>query len=426
MAYGHTADDFSVSLPKKDIDIFDFPTLLVMLSLIAIGLISIYSATYDAEMSKFFTKQLVFTGVGALGLVVAMFMPTHWLKLSTPVLYGISLLFLVAVLIFGHTINGQKCWLSIGGFQFQPSEFAKLTTLLMLGRFLEGKGVNIKSIRDLGIMAGIVFLPMLLVLAEKDTGTSSVFMAMLMGTLLWGGADLFMLYVLACLPFVGVSGMYAELQQIRYPMFAILAVVSAGAIAFRRNIVITAVTIVMFIGIGFSTGVVFNHLPAHSQGRIRTLFEPEKFPRDEGYHVIQSMMAVGSGGLTGKGFLHGTQTQLRYIPEQWTDFIFCVPGEEFGFIGSVTVLGLLGFLILRIERIARVVKSEFESTIAFGLAAVLLYHTIVNIGMAIGVFPIMGIPLPFLSSGGTALIVNMTAIGMLLNFYRVKQKAGKI
>lgn len=416
-------EDYGESINKKQVDVVDFPTILAMISLIAIGLISIYSATYDVEMSKFFIKQSIFAGVGLVAMVSMIFMPQHWLRLATPALYGIGIILLILVLFIGLKINGQRCWISLGGFQFQPSEFAKISTLLMVGKYMESKGVNIKNIRDLGILCGIVLLPAILVLLEKDTGTTSVFMAMLVGVILWCGGDLFLLFVLAVIPIIGITSMYSSLYQNKIPLYVLLALVSAGVLALRRSVVITAGAIIFFVVLGFSVGSAFYVLPAHQQDRIQTFFEPEKNPKEEGYHVLQSMMAIGSGGITGKGFMQGTLTQLRYIPEQWTDFIFDVPGEEFGFIGSVTVLGLLTFLILRILRLARIAREEFASTIAFGLATILLYHTIVNIGMTIGVFPVMGIPLPFLSSGGTALIANMTIVGILLNFYRTRQKA---
>jgi len=162
-------------------------------------------------------------------------------------------------------------------------------------------------------------------------------------------------------------------------------------------------------------------LQDYQRERVETFLNPESDPRGRGYHVIQSVMAVGSGGLTGKGFMHGTQTQLRYIPKQWTDFIFCVPTEEFGFVGGVMVIGLLGMVVFRAINIATQARNKFSAVMCIGVAALMLYHTLVNIGMAIGVFPVMGIPLPFLSAGGSSLIVNFTCIGFLLNAHRSRQ-----
>lgn len=414
------ADDYSESIGKEAPLQIDFAMMLSMFGLIAIGLTSIYSATYDASMSKYFSKQLVFAGLGLVSMVSAIFVSDRWLRAIAPVLYAVSVVLLIAVLIpgIGMKINGQRCWINLGGFQFQPSELAKIATLLMVAKFMDEKGVNLRMLRDFLQLSGIVLLPLILVLLEKDTGTTSVFFSMLMGILLWGGAELYFLYIAAALPFVGISAMYGTIYSNKLPFFVITGLISAGLLAFRRFFVLSGIVIVLFLSLGFVITPFFNRMPEYQQARIKTFFEPEKYPKDEGYHVIQSMMAVGSGGLLGKGFLKGTQTQLRYIPEQWTDFIYCVPGEEFGFVGSVTVLGLLGFLILRIERVAKTVRNQFASTVCIGIASILLYHTIVNIGMAIGLFPVMGIPLPFLSSGGTALIANMTGIGLVLNFYR--------
>jgi rod shape determining protein RodA len=169
-----------------------------------------------------------------------------------------------------------------------------------------------------------------------------------------------------------------------------------------------------------STSIVYDKLPLHIQNRISTFLDPTLDPRGAGYHVIQSLMAVGSGGFTGKGFLKGTMTHLGYIPEQWTDFIFSVPTEEFGFVGGVLVIVLMGGLIWLAVDTASHLRDRFSSTICFGIAAILFYHTAINIGMAVGLVPVMGIPLPFLSKGGSSLLLNMTAVGLLLNFYRYR------
>lgn len=416
--------EFAEEMQKQTVDTMDFPTLLAMLSLVAIGLISIYSAEPQTQLHKFFFKQLTYALLGVPLLVTFIFLPQHWLRALIPMAYISSLVLLLMIFIpgVGMRINGQLCWINIGGIQFQPSEFAKLSTLLMIGRFLETKGVRLTALRDVLWLAGIVLLPMILILGEKDTGTASVFIAMFAGVMLWCGGDLFFLFVFSVLPLVGIAGMYAVLHDARLVMYAAVLVSSVAIFMFRRSIVLSVLGVLLVGAIGFSSGPLYNKLPEHQQSRIKTYFDPEKYPKDEGYHVLQSMMAVGSGGVTGKGFMKGTLTQLRYIPEQWTDFIFAVPGEEFGFVGSCLVLGLLVFLIFRLVRLARTSRNEFESSFTFGLAAVLFYHTTINIGMAIGLVPVMGIPLPYLSSGGTALLANMAAIGIIIGFHRARTK----
>jgi rod shape determining protein RodA len=204
-------------------------------------------------------------------------------------------------------------------------------------------------------------------------------------------------------------------------MYVALAVVAACMLLFRRSVMVTLLGFSVSLIIGFSTGFVYQHvmLP-HQQKRIQTFLNPNLDPQGAGYHVLQSMLAVGSGGLTGKGFLKGTQTQLRYIPEQWTDFIFCVPTEEFGFLGGMLVIVLQIALVYFAIDTASHLRNKYESTICFGVAAIFLYHTTINVGMAIGLVPVMGIPLPFLSKGGSSLVLNMGMVGLLLNFYRYR------
>ncbi len=284
-------------------------------------------------------------------------------------------------------------------------------------RYISQKHVNLRRVRDLGMVILISLVPMGLIMLEPDTGTATVFGAMLLGVLVWAGADLLMLFTLVALPFIAISTLFGKTV-----FYITLGIFSAAALGFRRNIIVTAVVIALFVGAGFSMSFVYNKMAPHQQGRVQTFINPNTDPRGKGYHVIQSMMAIGSGGIFGKGFLQGTQTQMRYIPKQWTDFIFSVPTEEFGFIGGVVVIALLTVLIMRSVRTAGYVRSQFASIICAGIAVGFVFHMLVNIGMAIGLFPVMGIPLPFLSAGGTSLIINMALVGLLLNFYRARRK----
>lgn len=419
-----TFDEDDVALQRRVNDLLDWGMLLSVVGLLAIGLISIYSATFDAGTSVYFKKQLVYAGVGFVFGLVCYFLPERWIRDFSYAMYGVGILMLIAVLIpgIGKVVNGQQCWIQIGGFTFQPSELAKVTTLLALARYISEKGVDVKTIRDLAVIGGMVLLPLALVMGQPDTGSATVFIAMSLGIFLWVGGDLFFLYCVAAVPFIGISALYGVLFESMVVFGIVAALVTIGAFAFRRNIIVTIVAVAMLVGVGLSVEPVFQKLEPYKQARLITLFEPERNPRGQGYHVIQSILAVGSGGLTGKGFLKGTQTQLRYIPEQWTDFIFCVPSEEFGFVGSVIVIALLIAMILRSMNIAALVRTKFASVIAIGFGTLMFYHTLVNIGMAIGLFPVMGIPLPFLSAGGTALIMNMCIVGMLLNFYKTRRR----
>ncbi|MBC8144425.1 MAG: rod shape-determining protein RodA [bacterium] len=395
---------------------FDFRTFMVTIGLVAVGLISIYSATYGAGQASNFTSQLVYAIGGLFVMLAVAFAPGRIIRMSAFPLYGFGLLLLVAVLIIGTVKYGAKSWIVLGPSVFQPSEFAKLGTMLMAATFVAREGKELTNWRDMGTLIGIVAFPVALIMLEPDFGSSTVYLVLLMGIALWAGADLFLLFLIIAPAFVAIAAFLGTIQ-----MYVALGLVLIVMLSFRRSILVTALGFAVAIGIGLSTGYVYeNVLKPHQQKRIQSFLDPNLDPKGAGYHVIQSMLAVGSGGLTGKGFLNGTQTQLKYIPEQWTDFIFCVPTEEFGFLGGMLVITLLISLIYFAVDTASHLRNKFESTICFGIATIFLYHTIINIGMAIGLVPVMGIPLPFLSKGGSSLLLNMSMVGLLLNFYRYR------
>ena len=398
-------------------EFFDWSTFLVTLLLVTIGLISIYSATYEAGMSSRFTQQLIYSLLGFSAIIVIMFLPEHWIYDASYPLYGIIVLMLAVVLFFGKEVNGTKGWLSLGFMTFQPAEFAKVGTLLAIARFLSSKGIDIKNLRDFLITLAFILLPALLIIKQPDHGTATVLAALFIGILFWSGFDLFILFTVISIPVISMFslmgiGMYVSSVSI----FSIIAGL------FRRKIFITIVSIVFVAGIGYSSKMVIERLEPYQQKRIQTFLNPGTDPRGSGYNVIQSILAVGSGGLTGSGFMGGSQTQLKYIPAQWTDFIFSVPAEEFGFIGAVAVILLIILFIIRAVNIASETSSSFFSLISFGTATIVFYHAAINIGMAIGLTPVMGIPLPFLSSGGSALLSNLVLVGLMLNSYRTHRR----
>jgi rod shape determining protein RodA len=394
---------------------FDFRTLLVTVGLVAVGLISIYSATYEAGASAIFKSQLIFALAGLAAMIGMAFVPERWIRLATYPLYGIGMLLLVAVLVIGTAKYGQKNWIILGPISIQPSELAKFSTLMLAALFVSREGKDLANWRDLGTLIGIIALPLPLIMLEPDAGSATVYCAMLLGVALWAGADLFLLFAIVAPAGVALASLFGQVY-----LYVALGVVGVSMFLFRRSIWVTLLGFGLSLVMGISTPIVYDHMPQHMQRRIQVFLHPDLDPRGAGYHVIQSLLAVGSGGLSGKGFLKGTQTQLRYIPEQWTDFIFCVPTEEFGFFGGMLVLVLLGALIWFAIDTASHLRNKFESTICFGIATVFLYHTAINVGMAIGLVPVMGIPLPFLSKGGSSLLLNMSMVGLLLNFYRFR------
>jgi rod shape determining protein RodA len=392
---------------------FDYRALLLCLGLVVVGLMSVYSATYDVGAAAAFDKQLVWAGIGLVALVVAAIFPLKTLQRISLPLYIVTLGVLVVILVMGHTVAGSKSWIGIArGFGGQPSEFAKVTTVLALAAFLARTAISLSNPKHLILAIGIVALPMGLVLAEPDLGTSVVFFLMLLPVLYWAGASNFVLAAILA-PIIAAAGaLFGTL------VFLVSLVVS-GALLYtaRQNRFAVAVAFALTLAIGLSVQAVYERLPSYQQKRISTYMNPASDQKGAGYNVYQSKVAIGSGGFFGKGYLQGTQTQLNFIPEQWTDFIFCVLGEEFGFVGASIVIGLFTGLLLHGVSVAGVSKNKFASAAAIGITGIFGVHVLINIGMSMGLLPVIGIPLPFLSYGGSALVANMTMVGLLMNFY---------
>lgn len=381
----------------------------------AIGLISLYSATYDAGASSMFTSQMTFALLGVVVMFGVAFIPDRWVQVAAWPVYGLSILLLLSLFVIGTEINGAKSWIIVGPISIQPSEFAKVGALMATSFFLTREGRELTNWRDLGLTAAIVGLPMIIVFRE-DLGSATVFGALLLGLLLWGGADLFFLYAVVAPIAVAVAAIAGGLAT-----WIVLGLVVLGTILFRRSVLPTILALSLSVGAAFAAPIVFEKLPEYQRVRIEVLFDQSGVdPQGYGYNLIQSMLAIGSGGATGKGFLQGTQTQLRYVPEQYTDFIFSVTAEEFGLLGALLVIILLSSLIWFAVDTAFHLRSRFESLVCFGIAVIFFYHMAVNIGMTMGLAPVIGIPLPFMSKGGSSLVVNMAMVGLLLNYYRYR------
>ncbi len=391
---------------------FDFKAFFLAIGLVTVGLVSVYSATYDAGAASIFQRQLMWAGIGFVGMIVAAVLPLKSIhRLSVPA-YVVSLAILLVVLVVGKTVSGSKSWLGVGGFGGQPSELAKVATILALGSFLAKTTTIIADPKHLFFAVALALIPMVLVLAQPDVGTSIVFFALLLPVLYWAGVDNFVLAAILSPVIVAIGALFGTFFFIVSVLFsAILLYIS------RRNRFIAAMAFAVTLAVGVSVQFVYERMPAYQQKRIMTFLNPEADPLGSGYNVLQAKVAIGSGGLFGKGYLQGTQTQLNFIPEQWTDFIFCVPGEEFGFFGASLVLLLFGALLLHGIKVASVSKNRFAGIASIGITAVLATHVLINIGMSMGLMPVVGIPLPFLSYGGSALLMNMVMCGLLMNFW---------
>lgn len=398
-------------------DKLDLGLIIPALLLFCFGLAAIYSSTvHHPTASGNFLRQLVF-GAGAFFVFgITYFLPTNLFKSISLPAYGISLFLLIIVLVIGRRTSGAKSWIDAGFFGFQPSEFAKVGTIMVLASYLSKGNVNLERLKDVIFALIIGMIPVGLIMLEPDMGTSFVFLAMILALIFWSGISMFSLFVVLSPGFVAAASLFGF-----YYLLASILLVAAGLFFFKKNIIFSLSILALNLGAGFFTDFVYNALSPHQQKRIQSFVDPMADPLGSGYNAIQAKVAIGSGGFFGKGFLHGNQTQLQYIPEQWTDFIFCVIGEEFGFIGSVIVLSLFLYMFIRIFKIATSTKDNYLSLVLIGILSVFFAHLLINIGMVLGVMPVIGIPLPFVSYGGSSLVVNMFMLGIAANIYRTRK-----
>ena len=309
---------------------------------------------------------------------------------------------------------GTQGWYKFAGLSFQPAEFAKISLIFAIANYLSIKGNSIGNIVDIGKINIIFLCPFILILLQPDVGTALTLFVLYMGLLYWAGADLYYGLFMLALIVMFIASLTASTTVI-----LIVGIVSAIVLLFfRKKIYIYIISVMIIVGAGFISDNIFDALPTHQQNRIKVFLNPETDIQGIGYNLTQSKLAVGSGGITGKGFREGSITQYKYVPMQYTDFIYSVPAEEFGLIGaSVILLGLL-YLCYRGINIAYQSKDIFCSLTAFGASIIMLFHIVYNIGMVLGIFPVMGIPLPFFSHGGTFLISNLIYVGLLMNINR--------
>ncbi len=393
-------------------DRIDYKTAATLLALVAIGLAAIYSATYDAHASAYFYKQLLWA-IGGIGIFIVMtVLPFRVLQLVAYPSYLFTILLLIAVLLFGKTVSGSTSWFNLGALRIQPSEFAKVTTVLALANYLSRSDVSLRNFRDLMVAAGFVMLPVALIMMQPDTGTAIIYLGMFFPLLYWGEAARFTLLAIIAPVVAGVAALFGTTPFL-------IAVVIMGVLLYitKEHHLVAAIVFSVMVLVGVSVQFIYDGLKPYQQKRIATFLDAEADPQGAGYNVIQSKVAIGSGGVLGKGYLKGTQTQLNFIPEQWTDFIFCVPAEEFGFLGGAIVLLLFMLLLIRGVKLASIVKNPYASFIAIGITSIFGTHILMNVGMSLGLLPVVGIPLPFLSYGGSALITNVTMVGILMNLY---------
>lgn len=361
---------------RKELKNIEWIVLILVIILTIIGLVALFSATQNTEYDDF-KKQMIWFGVSLVAMIIFMLIDYETLVKLSPIFYGGFIILLIAVL-FTEPINGASSWFNIFGFSFQPAEFAKIFVVLFLAMVInkiQNRGkYEINKISKILIILIIVAVPLVLIIRQPDYGTAAAYLV----------ATALMLFA------AGIDKKY-----------------------------IISVILLILIAIPLLYNFV---LPEHARERIDIFLHPESDPRGAGYNIIQSKLAIGAGGLTGMGLLKGNQTQLGFLYPKTTDFIFAVIGEEMGFIVAGTIIILYVVLITKIFYIAKTAKDSVGTLIASGIAGIFIFHVIENIGMVMGLLPITGVPLPFISYGGSSMITNYIMIGILLNISGKRQK----
>ncbi len=396
---------------------FDFLIFAAVIVLLVFGLLAIYSSTQNVfQVRNNFEKQIFALVLALIIFIVIYFVPTSLIRSAVPWGYGLSIFLLLAVLVFGKTINGAKAWIALGPLNIQPAEFSKIATLLALSAFLDEKGNDLDDLKTIVKFLAIGLFPVALIMLQPDLGSSLVFFGMMLALLFWRGISTFGLFVVLAPPLVMVASLFGA-----WYIAGAFAIVAAFLFVFKRNIFVTTALLGVNFASAFFVKYLFNILSPHQKKRILSFVDPNADPLGAGYNAIQAQIAIGSGGFYGKGFMSGSQTQLQFIPEQWSDFIFCVIGEEFGFIGTMLILVMFLVILLRLLKIATEIRNMFLSLVVVGILSILTIHFAINIGMVLGIVPVIGIPLPFVSYGGSSLLSNFIMLGMVYNIYRSRQ-----
>ena len=397
------------------------------LVLVLMGWLNIYASVYNEEhqsivdFSQKYGKQLMWIGTSVLLAIIILIIDGNFYSAFSYPVYGISMVSLVLVLFLGKEISGSKSWFRFGDFGIQPAEFAKFATNMALAKYLSNINIKMTDVRTKVFSAAIIILPILLIIVENETGCALVFAAFILvlyreglsGNILLLGTAAAVLFVLALLVnkliLVGIIAAVAVLLYLAVQRNRQNTIIIFGSLLFAASTI-------------YSVDYAFNHLEPHQKKRINVFLGKETDVKKAGYNVNQSLIAIGSGGLSGKGYLQGTQTKYDFVPEQSTDFIFCTVGEEWGFLGTFVVLALFVVLLLRILFIAERQRSPYSRIYGYGVASILFFHILVNIGMTIGLAPVIGIPLPFFSYGGSSLwsFTVLLFIFIKLDAYRLE------
>jgi rod shape determining protein RodA len=392
---------------------FSLGIFLPALALSLIGVVLVYSATYysvDPLEHGLYSKQIVWLLIGIMLAIFIYYLPLRLHEVFSAFYYVAALLFLIALLIISNE-TAQR-WIRVGGMSVQPAEMAKLAVVLALARYLAFRKINYENFSWIFVMIVLVAIPAGLVLIQPDLGSSLVFFALFFGILIWTGLPLNRVLLMI----TPIISMLAAIHWISWAIFFLLLLLLLSLSKLR--ILQGFFFFMMNLAFGMMTPLLWNKLHGYQKMRIIIFLDPGQDPKGAGYQIIQSKIAVGAGGLFGQGFLKGSQTKLSFLPEQQTDFIFSVLSEQFGLIGDLVVLALFGWLFYKGFSLAHKARNQFYAYIACGFSTILVFQVLLNIGMTVGLMPVTGLPLPFLSYGGSSLLFFWAIIGFLLAINR--------
>ncbi len=399
-----------LSMQKTSIKVFII--IIPIVFLIIISLMALYSISFHQNIqfySSSFFKQLIFIIFGIVAMVVMFNIPIKLYHKYSIIMYILAIIAIFVPSFLNSSISANR-WIQVGSIGVQPSEYAKWISIIFLARYLSDRNIKMNSMLSLVIPILIVILPAFIVFSQPDLGTAIIMIVPILPILFWVKARPFHLFIL-------VAPIFSILTAFHNISFTLWGIVLLVIILLSKPKIWEGITV--FFGnifLGLLAPVFWNILHPYQQKRILTLFNPELDPLGAAYQIIQSQTAIGSGGLFGKGWMQGTQTQLKFLPVQETDFILSVIGEEFGFVVISVIILLYAFVIYKIIQFAYIVKDRFTSIILIGIASILLAQVFVNAGMTVGIIPVKGLPLPFLSYGGSFLVSSFMMIGIVLNF----------
>jgi rod shape determining protein RodA len=402
----------------KDIDIkqgIDWTTIWIYVALLIVGLMNIYAAVYNVDNPKsIFSlehnagRQILFMFVAFMLILVILFVDFKVYDTFAYIFYGIWIIVLIGTIFLGSDIKGSKSWIKFGSFSLQPAEFAKTFTVMALAKYLSTMGVNVSRMRYAFRASLFILIPPVIIILQKETGSALTFAALMIVLYREGLPGVY--------PALIISFILLFILALIFPNWAVMLGLALFGVLFwylflkryernKQNFQRILGLFILFSGFVLTVDFIINNVLApHQQKRIKVLVNPDIDPLGAAWNVTQSKLAIGSGGVFGKGYLKGTQTKFDFVPEQSTDFIFCTVGEEWGFVGSFVLLGLYFILLTRLLSLAEKQKSKFARIYGYGVASIIFFHILVNIGMTVGLMPVIGIPLPFVSYGGSSLL----------------------